>query len=190
MYTTAFESAVNHLMLYEVGGWWNINAPGVREGTNNRGCGYVNDPDDAGGETKYGIAKTANPTVDIANLDWEGTKALYYKQYWLAGACDKLSSRLAVLHFDGCVNNGVRKAGIFLQRAIYVTADGAVGPATIAKSQLLNEGTICNSICDLREQFYQDIVKAKPSQIKYLAGWLRRIDEMRAFVLDKTKNFD
>ena len=27
--------------------------------------GYVNDPDDPGGETKYGIAKKSNPDVDI-----------------------------------------------------------------------------------------------------------------------------
>ena len=30
--------------------------------------GYVNDPDDPGGETKYGIAKNSNPDVDIKDL--------------------------------------------------------------------------------------------------------------------------
>ncbi len=30
--------------------------------------GYVNDPDDPGGETNFGIAKRSHPDVDIANL--------------------------------------------------------------------------------------------------------------------------
>ena len=30
--------------------------------------GYVNDPRDPGGETKYGIAKRSYPGVDIRNL--------------------------------------------------------------------------------------------------------------------------
>ena len=40
--------------------------------------GYVNDPDDPGGETKYGIAKKSNPDVDIANLTIEEAKKIYY----------------------------------------------------------------------------------------------------------------
>ena len=30
--------------------------------------GYVNDPNDAGGETKWGISKRSYPYLDIANL--------------------------------------------------------------------------------------------------------------------------
>ena len=30
--------------------------------------GYVNDPDDPGGETNFGVAKRSHPDVDIANL--------------------------------------------------------------------------------------------------------------------------
>ena len=36
--------------------------------------GYVNDPDDPGGETKFGIAKKFNPDVDIKNLTKEAFK--------------------------------------------------------------------------------------------------------------------
>ena len=38
--------------------------------------GYVNDPDDAGGETKYGIAKRWYPDVDIKNLTKEQAKKI------------------------------------------------------------------------------------------------------------------
>lgn len=192
-YTPAFEAAVNHAMLYEVGGFWKLT-PDVIAGKcdtpqQRTAVGYVNDPDDAGGETKFGVAKNANTDLNIKTLDWEGAKAVYYKRYWLAGSCDKMSSRLAVLHFDGCVNHGLKKAGMFLQRAVGVSPDGDVGPATLAKASTLNELDTCGKICDLRAQFYRDIVTNKPVQAKYLNGWLRRVNEMRAFVLDQTRSF-
>jgi len=193
-YTQAFEDAVNHAMLYEVGGSWDLDAPGTREGLidteeHRKNCGYVNDPDDAGGETKYGVAKNANPDVDISNLDWEGAKAIYYDHYWLAGHCDLLNSRVAVLHFDGCVNHGIGRANTFLQKAVGVDADGVIGKITIAAVNADDPFYLCNLICDQRAKFYQDIVNAKPSQAKYLRGWLRRINEMRVFTTNPTKAF-
>src|ERR1035437_9900976 len=103
-YSQAFINAVNHVMLYEAGGFWNINADGVQDGTNERNCGYSVDPSDPGGETKFGVAKNANPDVDVTNLDWAGAQAVYFQKYWLAGHCDQLPNRVAVLTFDGAVN--------------------------------------------------------------------------------------
>lgn len=189
MYTQAFEDAVNHAMLYEVGGFWNLDAPGTLDGSNKKASGYVNDPVDPGGETKYGVAKNSNPDLDITNLDWEGAKAVYFNRYWLPGKCDKLAGRVAVLHFDGCVNHGVGKASKFLQSAAGVTADGAIGPATLQAVGQIDEIDLCNAICDSRAQFYNDIVARKPEQSKYLKGWLRRIEEMRAFTIDPSRTF-
>ena len=42
--------------------------------------GYVNDPDDPGGETNFGIAKRSHPDVDIANLTKDGAKEIYKEQ--------------------------------------------------------------------------------------------------------------
>lgn len=188
-YTQAFEKAINHVMLYEVGGFWNLNAPGVIDGTNHKNCGYTNDPNDAGGETKFGIAKNKNPNVDVANLIWEGAKAVYYKDYWLAGHCDKLPGCVAALHFDGCVNNGVGGAAKFLQNAVNVTTDGAIGTGTLAAVNARDPVAICNAICDYRVKYYKDIVTKKPSQSIYLDGWLRRIQEMRTFTTNPNGNF-
>ena len=192
-YSKAFEAAVDHAMLYEVGGHWKLTA-NVELGlcgtaAEKKATGYVNDPDDAGGETKYGVAKNANPDLDIVEMTWEDAKAVYYKRYWLAGSCDKLSSRLAVLHFDGCVNHGVKNASKFLQRAVGASDDGDIGPGTLAKVKTVEELTACGMVCKAREKFYRDIVANKPTQAKYLNGWLRRINEMRAFVLDQTRTF-
>jgi lysozyme family protein len=187
MYSKIFENAINRLMLYEVGGSWNLEAPGVRDGTNLSKCGYSNDPIDPGGETKYGIAKNSHQSIDIAGLTWDMAESIYYKEYWLAGSCDKLPNHVALLQFDGCVNHGVGTASKFIQRAAGTEDDGHIGQQTLASIAGLDAVSMCNQICDQRAQFYKDIVTRKPTQSKYIAGWLRRIEEMRTFSLNSIK---
>lgn len=190
MYSPEFEMAVEHAMLYEVGGHWNLDKPGVREGLidtkeQRRAVGYVNIPQDRGGETKYGIAARANPDVDIADLDWEAAKRIYYKRYWLASDCDQLPPRLSLLHFDGAVNHGIGRANKFLQRAVGAAADGDIGPATLAAVRAADELKVCEKICHMREEFYRAIVDRDSSQSMFLNGWLRRINEVKEYVLNK-----
>lgn len=194
MYSRAFEDAVDHAMLYEVGGHWRLT-PDVEAGliataAQRKAVGYVNDPLDAGGETKFGVAKNANRDLNIRSLTWEDAKEIYYQRYWLAGVCDRLPPRVAVLHFDGCVNHGVAKANKFLQRALGVVDDGVIGPKTVAASFSLDPIEICEKICDQRERFYLDIVERKPNQKRFLRGWMRRINEMRDFTCDPTVDFE
>jgi lysozyme family protein len=194
MYSLSFEKAVDHAMLYEVGGHWKLT-PEVESGLINtpaqrKAVGYVDDPLDRGGETKFGVAKNANPDLDITDLTWAQAEAVYYDRYWVAGACEKLPARVAVLHFDGCVNHGVGRAKKFLQSSVGVTADGLVGKQTLTAVAAQDPIWVCNKICDLREQFYRDIVKNKPNQERFLKGWLRRIDEMRAFTTDPNRSFE
>jgi lysozyme family protein len=188
MYSDAFEAAINHAMLYEVGGFWKMT-PDVEAGListpqQRKAVGYVNDPDDSGGETKFGVAKNANLDLNITDLTWAQAKAVYYKRYWLLGSCDKLSPRTGILHLDGCINHGVGRASKFLQKALLVEEDGKIGPATLEKATNADQIVLCNAICDNREQFYRDIAANKPTQEKFLAGWLRRIKEMRVFTTD------
>lgn len=193
MYTLAFEEAVNHAMLYEVGGFWKLTpdvvAGKIATSAQRRAVGYTDDPYDNGGETKYGIAGNANTDVNIKTLNWEGAKAIYYKRYWLNGSCDKLNGRVAVLHFDGCVNHGVGRANKFLQTALDVGVDGVIGPITIGKANSVNQFDLCNNICKQRADFYKRIVANNPSQGRYLNGWMRRIDEMQVFVTDPCRQF-
>jgi lysozyme family protein len=185
-------------MLYEVGGFWNLEADGVREGLidtpqQRRACGYVNDPTDMGGETKFGVAKKPNPDLNITELKWDQAERVYFRRYWLPAHCDELntlvSPRVAVLHFDGAVNHGVGRQAVFLQRAIGAKDDGDIGPKTIALAGAKDPIATCNAICDQRAAFYRGIVAAKPVQVKYLKGWLRRIEEMRAFTTDPANTF-
>lgn len=94
--------------------------------------GYVDDPNDRGGETKYGISKRSYPKVDIRGLTLEGAKAIYAADYWRPIRGDELPIGLALLVFDSAVNNGVGAAIRWLQRAAGVPVDGVFGPRTIA----------------------------------------------------------
>lgn len=193
-YTMAFEKAIDHAMLYEVGGFWKLT-PDVEAGListpeQRKACGYTNDPDDHGGETKFGVAKSANTDLNITTLDWEAAKRVYYKRYWLQGDCQEMPARLAALHFDGCVNHGVGREAKFLQKAVGAVADGDIGPATLALVNSQDEITLCNKVCAQREAFYRSIVANNPSQAKYLNGWLRRVHEMQVFVTNPASKFE
>jgi lysozyme family protein len=189
-FTDAYVDAFNHAMKYEVGGFWDPKDPEVIAGLittrdQRRKVGYVNIPEDTGGETKYGVAKNANIDLSISTLDLDGAMNAYYARYWNAGKSDKLPGAVAIIHFDGCVNHGVGRACKFLQVAAGVTPDGAIGPATLAAVNAKTQEEIINAIADQREAFYNGIVAAKPNQAKFLKGWMARIIDIRAFALSK-----
>ena len=66
--------------------------------------GYSNDPNDPGGETKYGISKRYNPDVDVASLTLEQAKKIYLERYWIPAGCDNQPYPLDICLFDGAVN--------------------------------------------------------------------------------------
>jgi lysozyme family protein len=193
MYSAAFESAVLHAMLYEVGSNFKLT-PDVEAGlidtpAQRKAVGYVDDPLDRGGETKFGVAKNANTDLDITALTWEDAEAVYYDRYWIAGLCDRLDPRVAVLHFDCCVNHGVGRAKKFLQTAAGVDADGIIGKQTLTALAGFDPIDLCNKVCDVRDKFYRDIVARNPSQSRFLTGWLRRSSELRVFTTNNMENF-
>lgn len=53
--------------------------------------GYVNDPKDPGGETKYGVSKKAYPNLDIARLTVDEAIEIYKNDYWIPARVDSLS---------------------------------------------------------------------------------------------------
>lgn len=97
--------------------------------------GYVNNPADPGGETKYGISARSYPSVNIGALTLDGAKQIYQRDYWSKAGCDLCDPGLALIVFDAAVNNGVGQAVRWLQAAVGVSADGVIGPATRAAIQ-------------------------------------------------------
>jgi len=98
-------------------------------------AGYVNDPNDPGGETKFGISKRTYPNVDIVNLTLDGAKAIYLSDFWNAISGDALPWPFALLVFDCAVNQGQGIARMLMQTALGVPSDGKIGPMTLAAAQ-------------------------------------------------------
>lgn len=94
--------------------------------------GYVNNPADPGGETKFGISKRSYPHLDIKNLTIEQAQDIYFKDFWTFLQCDKLHPALAEFVFDFGVNSGVYAAAKAMQKAVGALPDGQIGPKTLA----------------------------------------------------------
>lgn len=97
--------------------------------------GYVNDPKDPGGETKYGISKRAHPNVDIKNLTQDEATAIFQKEYYEPILKLGLAEEVDYQLFDFAVNSGLPKAIIVFQKIIGVSPDGIIGPTTIANAR-------------------------------------------------------
>lgn len=120
--------------------------------------GYVNDPADPGGETNFGItwptlkdaiAKgVVPPGTTIANLIKEQAAAIYFALVWQAGQMDQLPAALGFQYLDMAVNSGLREATLTLQRAAAVTADGELGPQTLAAISRQGPQLACKFIAE------------------------------------------
>jgi len=101
--------------------------------------GYVNNPDDPGGETNWGISKRSYPNIDIKNLTRDGAKAIYLRDFWNRIKGDKLHDGVAYQLFDFAVNSGIETAVRYFQRAIGVADDGHWGPLSQAAADAMSE---------------------------------------------------
>lgn len=102
-------------------------------------AGYVNDPNDPGGETKYGISKRSYPHLDIASLTLDDAKGIFAADYWRECSCDQMPWPLCLFVFDMAVNQGQPVAKVMLQRTLGVTADGVIGPVTLAAAGRMDD---------------------------------------------------
>ena len=141
--------------------------------------GYVNDPKDLGGETKYGITKRFYPDIDIKNLTIEQAKDIYKSDYWDKNKVESLPQNLWHIYFDMCVNMGKRTAVKVLQRAAVnkgrdIEVDGGLGPMTIGALK----GVELDRVRAFRVKYYVDLITARPEQEKFYLGWFRRATEV------------
>lgn len=94
--------------------------------------GYVNNPKDPGGETKFGISKRRYPQENIPMMTLERSKMLYKRDFW--GVSDTLPPLVRFLYFDMSVNMGPEQTAKYLQRAAGMDkaqVDGQIGPKSL-----------------------------------------------------------
>lgn len=145
--------------------------------------GYVNNTNDRGGETKYGISKRAYPDINIGRLTIERAKEIYKRDYW-----DRLNLDLIVNQsiadevFDTAVNMGIMRAGRLLQKALNLIddygliEDGMIGEKTIhAVNTCKYQKALLKALNGLQFMAYVDIIERNESQKIFFRGWLKRI---------------
>jgi len=133
--------------------------------------GYVHDPRDPGGETKYGISKRSYPSLDIADLNLDDAKAIYKRDFWDRAQCDRLHPDLAFQVFDGAVNSGIGNSIRWLQEAGGVAVDGVVGPLTLRKVGDMEPSIIIARYNGVRLKFMASL----STWDVFGRGWARRI---------------
>lgn len=93
--------------------------------------GYVNHPNDPGGETRFGISKRSYPNEDIKAMTVARAKEIYRRDFWYPAGCDDVADAARFDLFDTAVNSGVKRAVRLLQRAAGTGDDGVLGPQTL-----------------------------------------------------------
>lgn len=151
--------------------------------------GYVNDPDDKGGETNFGISKRSYPDEDIKNLTLQRAKELYYRDFWKKQSCHLLEDyeNIAIELFDTSVNMGVGRGGKIFQEAINlsnrnerdynnIAVDGAIGAKTISAFRACKNKNLLYKIMNiLQGEFYINLMRKNEVYEKYV-GWFNRVE--------------
>lgn len=133
--------------------------------------GYVNNPNDTGGETNFGICKKAYPELDIKNLTIEQARNIYRRDYWDKLKCDFIPDALSIAVFDFAVNSGIKRAIRYLQKALGVTIDGIIGNQTIGACNRIPTREVLEKFIQYRLEFLMSL-----KTWKYFGkGWGKRV---------------
>lgn len=142
---------------------------------------YSNDPNDPGGETKWGISKREYPNLIIKELTREQARDIYLRDFWNPLQMMLLPFSVAFQLFDFAVNSGIRTAIRYFQRALGVADDGFFGPIS---KKAMEESNETDMIMRLNAERLEFMTKLKnwPFHGK---GWARRIaNNLRFGALD------
>ncbi|WP_434286630.1 holin-associated N-acetylmuramidase [Celeribacter sp. SCSIO 80788] len=166
--------------------------------------GYVNDPDDPGGATKYGVTLGTMQRIgldldgngrineaDVKRLTRDKARDIFVEHYFKGPRIDELPPVLQASVFDMYVNTGANAVRI-LQRLFNdmgqrIAIDGAVGPQTIEAAfiaQSLAPNYLADAYGIARRNYYYALADRRPGSRKYAkrrdggkGGWITRAEE-------------
>ena len=158
------------------------------------GGGFVNDPNDHGGATVYGIStliiKREGITAvelgipdltpdSLQEVTLETAKGVYKRLFWDRYHYDLINDQnSATKVFDAAVNcgpgNGHRQAqkACTLAGTPLMVIDGIIGPNTVAAINNLDPQKFLTCMVQTMTDYYMAIVARDPSQKVWLNNWL------------------
>ena len=153
--------------------------------------GFVNDPYDSGGATNKGITYNTFkrfrldnnqpiPTIEdlknISDIEW---KAIFLHNYWNKWQGNLIEDKyIATMLVDWVFHSG--KWGIIIpQRLLKVKQDGIVGEITIGAVNAADPDYLFEDLKWARLEFLKDIARNKPTQERFLKGWINRVEAIK-----------
>ena len=154
--------------------------------------GFVNDPVDKGGATNMGVTigtwrsvgydKDGDGDIDVDDLhllDKEDViERVLRPHYWNRWRADEiLNQSVANILVDwvwASGTHGIKRP----QRILGVTADGIVGPKTLAAVNSMDPMELHFRIKNDRIKFIDEICRRNPSQERFRKGWMNRINAL------------
>ncbi len=154
--------------------------------------GYVNDPRDPGGETKWGISRRAFPELNIAALTESEARNIYRVRYWQELGLDEpaIPGAVAIAVMDAAVNMGPSPAVKLLQDACNLLGcelrrDGDLGPKSrdavrkLVSCEADRAVMLAILITSRRARYYLLLARLYPGKYqRFLYGWLRRCEDL------------
>lgn len=157
--------------------------------------GYINDPNDSGGETNFGITAAVARKYGYLGQMRDLSRALafniYADLYWdKIRADDLLALSLSVCEevVDTGVNMGTSRAGKFLQRCLNVlnkrgslyrdlVVDGGIGNATISALRAYidkrDEQALVKALNCMQGAYYITLAERREKDEDFVYGWLK-----------------
>ena len=148
--------------------------------------GYVDHPDDPGGETNLGVTKKVYEAYckkngirpkSMRDLEVLDVAPIYKTEYWDRVKGDDLHLALALCIFDFGVNAVTGRAAKFIQKIVGTAVDGGIGPNSLKK---IDEYVEKHGIEDVvktyqsdRQKYYEKLKHFKT----FGRGWTRRVNE-------------
>lgn len=145
--------------------------------------GFSIDPNDPGnwtegslgaGElrgTKYGIAANTYPSLDIRNLTQEDAAAIYIRDFLGPLQVGSYRNGIGFQMLDFAINSGPIRAAKELQQVVGTTADGVLGPITLAAVKARSESDLIMLLTAERLDFMTRLSTWE----WHGKGWVRRL---------------
>ena len=142
--------------------------------------GFVDNPDDPGGATRWGItaavARAHGYQGPMQDLPVAVARGIAKIAYWDAVKADQLPEAVRYAVFDAAYHSGPGQAVRWLQRALGVPADGILGQQTLGAANVALPDALLRKLLGQRLEFLTDL----PTWKTFGRGWARRLAALMA----------
>ncbi len=175
-----------------------MNKDQIIAGVVGREGGFVDNPDDRGGATHWGVtervARAHGYTGHMRDLPRETAVAIYEADYWTGPRFDQVAAISPAIAEELCdtgVNMGPAVQAIMLQRwlnvfnqkgALYpdLAADGQIGPRTLvalktylAKRGAEGEAVLLKALNSSQAARYLELAEQREANETFVYGWIK-----------------